>query len=236
MKINTWFFLVAWAVVLMVGLARDMPLALAAENKADSDGKMSSDTVEQYHGDVRRQYGQHDGVRRKYLMSPRSLGGVAGSSAEKRIFKFLKQEMPYILEYMEKLKAENPDEAITLLAEYEEDLFPWVLELIEIKRGSPAAYELEKQIIELDFKSERLGEQIDEAESDVLRVQMVAQLKAMIEQGFDLKQKLRRLEALLIERELMRLRNVIDTRETNRSIIIARRIQDLSGEANEYDW
>ena len=58
----------------------------------------------------------------------------------------------------------------------------------------------------------------------------------MLEEGCDRKQRRRNFEAEQIERELREIRVMIETRQKNREMIINRRLEDLIGSPDMFEW
>ena len=65
---------------------------------------------------------------------------------------------------------------------------------------------------------------------------MAEEIRDHISELFDLKMKQQEMEAARIERELMKIRRLIEKRRENREQIIERKMRELTGRGDELDW
>lgn len=89
-------------------------------------------------------------------------------------------------------------------------------------------YKLERQI----YEKQELFEQTGEAEKQELRTQ----LRSLLDETFEVSQEIREYEAKEIEAELERIRRLLEQRRENKSIIIDRRLQELTKGVDPYEW
>lgn len=89
--------------------------------------------------------------------------------------------------------------------------------------------ELFEQDRQLDRQSHELGDQFRRAPNQE-REELRGKLREVVEKHFNIRQERRRLELRRLEEELGRLRESIEQREENRSSIIQRRLNELTGE------
>ena len=149
---------------------------------------------------------------------------------------FLNEQFPFFVRYIDHLIQEQTEEAPHNLEEFRETL-PHVLEeLMELKRHVPKGFALEKKIITLEFDSARLGEHIQHLDAVQVRDELTHELKVTLERAFDIKQQQRRFEAEQIDRELRDIQTLIEKRQENRELIIGRRLGDLIGRPDVYEW
>ena len=176
-------------------------------------------------------------LRREYLQATRRVDELRNPlhvlpEAQRA---FVSRKFPMFVELMQQLQQERSAEALHELREYQEAMTHHLAELMGLKREFPDGYELKKILI-ADFNCERLSEQIQQLPTGKERDQHVEKLKSLVEAAFELKQKQRKMEAEQIERELQEIRSLIQKRDQHRAIIVGRRLQELSGQHDLYEW
>ena len=92
-----------------------------------------------------------------------------------------------------------------------------------------------KRINELDLQTETLGIQYMHANAQE-RTGIRKQLQSKLELLFDLKEKERKSEVEMLERELAELKASLEVRKNNKADIILRRLSELIGKDDYMDW
>jgi len=92
-----------------------------------------------------------------------------------------------------------------------------------------------KRINELDLQTEILGIQYMHANAQE-RTGIRNELQSKLELLFDLKEKERKSEVEMLERELAELKASLEVRKNNKADIILRRLSELLGKDDYMDW
>jgi len=92
-----------------------------------------------------------------------------------------------------------------------------------------------KRINELDLQTEILGIQYMHANAQE-RTKIKKELQSKLEMLFDLKEKERRSEVEMLERELAELKASLEVRKNNKADIILRRLSELIGKDDYFEW
>jgi hypothetical protein len=92
-----------------------------------------------------------------------------------------------------------------------------------------------KRINELDLQTEILGVQYIHASSQE-RIKIKKDLQSKLEILFDLKEKERRNQVEMLERELAELKASLEVRKNNKADIILRRLSELIGKDDYLEW
>ena len=92
-----------------------------------------------------------------------------------------------------------------------------------------------KRINELDLQTETLGIQYIHANAQE-RTNIKKVLQSKLEMLFDLKEKERKSEVEMLERELAELKASLEVRKNNKADIILRRLSELIGKDDYLEW
>ena len=98
-----------------------------------------------------------------------------------------------------------------------------------------AMVENSKRINELDLQTEILGIQYVHANAQE-RTNIKKVLQSKLEMLFDLKEKERKSEVEMLERELAELKASLEVRKNNKADIILRRLSELIGKDDYLEW
>jgi hypothetical protein len=96
-------------------------------------------------------------------------------------------------------------------------------------------YETEMLVQQFELQTEALGIQFEHA-NDNQKNGLISKLKTTLEKLFDLKEKERKLEVEMLEKELVKLKESLEVRKKNKAQIINRRISELTGMGDYLDW
>ena len=113
----------------------------------------------------------------------------------------------------------------------------WKLrELQELEYEHPELFEPARGYMEAELTSRIMAERFRHAQSDEERENMRRALREVLERGFDMSQRWREMEAQTVERELERIRELLEMRRDNRALIIDRRMMELLMGEDPYAW
>jgi len=97
-------------------------------------------------------------------------------------------------------------------------------------------YQTDKQIEEMEVRTEALGVRYEHSTSENEKQKIISDLKSVLNQLFDLKEKSRSLEVEQLEKELKQLRESLNVRKQSKNEIINRRLNELIGKGDYLDW
>ena len=97
-------------------------------------------------------------------------------------------------------------------------------------------FENEKRIDEMEVRSEALGIRYEHSSSESEKQKIVSDLKTVLNQLFDMKEKSRTLEVENLEKELKQLKESLKVRKQSKNEIINRRLNELIGKGDYLDW
>lgn len=95
--------------------------------------------------------------------------------------------------------------------------------------------ENERKIEEMEVQTEALGIRYEYASSNE-KQKIVSDLKAVLNQLFDIKEKARSMEVEMLEKELKQLKESLKVRKQSKDEIINRRLNELIGKGDYLDW
>lgn len=148
----------------------------------------------------------------------------------------LQEIHPELAERMENLRDENPERVSRAL---NEQAF-WLGRFVELKRTDPVLYELTVENVKLDRASRDLARRYRRAHEagDDNQVRAIrGEMAAVLEQHFDVRQKMRQHELQVIEQRLQTMRKSLAERLESRDQLIAQRLEQLTGESRErIEW
>ena len=96
-------------------------------------------------------------------------------------------------------------------------------------------HETEVLVEQLEIQTRALGIQFEYA-TDSQKNDLILKLKASLEKLFDIKEKERKLEVEMLEKELAKLKESLEVRKKNKAQIINRRLSELTGMGDYLDW
>ena len=158
-----------------------------------------------------------------------------GEFSDDTILDFMAEQFPAWRKELAELgrRAEEGDER----AERERDeMFEHVRHLYFLSKENPKEFAVQKRIHNLEAESHHLGGKFREAQSEKAKEEIGGELKKLLSDLFDLREKQREREAEEIARELERIREMLAKRRANRERIIERRFQELTGMDEGLEW
>jgi hypothetical protein len=160
--------------------------------------------------------------REKLLMSEEQI---------QQVHDYIKKLDPEWLEELEKLQVEHPWQYDIKLKKAFADL----KHLMAIKEIDTQRYEQLWRIRELEAESRSLGRDYRDA-SGAAKAETLKELRTVVEELFDLREKERQREIEKLEERLQSLKSTLDTRKKNKDKIVSHRVDELTGKAKQYEW
>lgn len=111
------------------------------------------------------------------------------------------------------------------------DMYAGFMEASEKER-----FQTERQIEQMEVQTEALGIRYEHATSENDKQKIVTDLKHILGQLFDMKEKARSFEVQMLEKELKQLKESLNVRKKSKNEIINRRLNELIGKGDYLDW
>ena len=92
------------------------------------------------------------------------------------------------------------------------------------------------EISKMDMESRRLAMRVRQAEDDAERAELEQELQTLLEDIFERKQALRDEQIAALQKQIDEVAAARQERQQNRQQIIERRLKELLGERDVYDW
>ncbi|MDD4871449.1 MAG: hypothetical protein PHR77_12900 [Kiritimatiellae bacterium] len=147
------------------------------------------------------------------------------------VMRFIQEQFPEEMERLQDLKRKNPREADEVLT----DLIENAINLLEMRHKNPEQFKKAIHKTKLDREAEHLG--VKCRNKDVMdKEQILKEMRNVLEQSFELKQELMKMEVAELEREIQELKKMIEKRQENKKVMIERRVKELTGKEPELQW
>lgn len=150
---------------------------------------------------------------------------------EKLILSKLSPELKAALLKVKEVDQERYEELLEQSSYNSFDMYSGFMEASERER-----METDRQIEEMEIQTEALGIQYEHASSENDKQKIVTDLKHILGQLFDMKEKSRSLEVEMLEKELKQLKESLNVRKQSKNEIINRRLNELIGKGDYLDW
>lgn len=111
-----------------------------------------------------------------------------------------------------------------------------VRELLELRAHEPELFDVRVKIMRNEATAEILGERYEQTQEPEQRERIRTELRQVLERGFEMGQELREREIEAIEREMEKIRGLLDERETHRELIIDRRMRQILDDVDPFEW
>ncbi len=144
---------------------------------------------------------------------------------------YIKQLDPGWLEELEKLQIEHPWQYDMKLKKAFADLE----HLMTVKEFDRQRFEQLWRIRELEGESRSLGRDYQDA-SGAEKAERLKELRTVVKELFDLREKERQREIEKLEERLQSLKSTLETRRENKDKIVSHRVDELTGKAKQYEW
>ena len=147
------------------------------------------------------------------------------------VVRFIREYFEGELAEAEELARKEPGEAREIVT----DVVHEARELLELREENPEAFEKAMHEPKLGRRSAELAERCRASKGEA-REQLLKELRGVLSEAFGLRQASMKDEMRELERELQRLRTLVEKREENRDAIVERRIEQLTGEGDFLEW
>ena len=151
---------------------------------------------------------------------------------EREALDFLAVVAPFRLEDTKRLKTVHPQEYYRNMSE----VLSVKRRLDFVKRNDPEQYQLVLQETKMDQHSQNLAEQYRRTKNSEERNRLRAELKTLLAQLFDIREKNKQMEINHLESELNRLSNTMMERRKNKDQIVTLRLEELLDEQTSLKW
>ncbi len=156
---------------------------------------------------------------------------------------FLREELPELLERLERLEEETNSSLATPDARFEFlkfalDVAKRASDLARMAERDEGAFEVLREEIRLEMRLDALAKEYHECEDedDEGRKRVHAELEKALEEAFGVSQKVREIEIRHIEEEVEEIRRMLEERTKNRGLIIQRRLHELLHGNDPFEW
>ena len=150
---------------------------------------------------------------------------------EKEILNRLSPELKAELLKVKEIDKEKYEELLEESSYNSFDMYAGFMEASEKEK-----YQTDRQIEEMEVRTEALGVRYEHSKSENEKQKIISDLKAVLNQLFDLKEKARSLEVEELEKELKQLKESLKVRKQSKNEIINRRLNELIGKGDYLDW
>jgi len=148
------------------------------------------------------------------------------------LLKFYQQIDPDIRTKMAKLKVDEPYMHQHMLGHlYEEQIF-----LARLEKEAPERYKEAIEMRRLSAGTEKMAELYRQTDDDSEKKKIETDLRHILAQLFDLREKEKAQEIERIRSRLGKLEQEMQERRKNREIIINNRLNELTGKRVHYEW
>jgi hypothetical protein len=151
---------------------------------------------------------------------------------EREALEFLAIVAPFRLEDTKRLKTVQPQEYYRNISE----VLSVKRRLDFVKRNDPEQYQLVLQETKMDQQSHNLAEQCRRTKNPEEKNRLRIELKNLLTQLFDIREKNKQREIQHLETELNRLRNTMSERRKNKDQIVMLRMEELLDEQTSLKW
>lgn len=151
---------------------------------------------------------------------------------EQEALEFIGLVAPFRLEETKALRMFNPEEYHRRLME----VLGMKRKLDFLKRNDPDRYQLLLQETKLDQQSQNLAEQYRKAKAPEEKSRIKQELKSLLDQLFDIREKNKEAEIHHLEEDLNRLKSTMTERRKNKAQIVTARLEELLDERTSLKW
>lgn len=152
---------------------------------------------------------------------------------------FVREEIPEAMEHLNRLEREAKVGGLEAEMEFAESAMHFgraAREMMELREERPEAFETMRRHHQLELQTMALAEEFHHAEDDEARDSLREELEGVLDEAFDVLQRMRELEAEQIERELEEIHELLQARRERRGVIIERRLLELLHGHDPFEW
>ncbi|MCK4352997.1 hypothetical protein KAW65_06270 [candidate division WOR-3 bacterium] len=162
---------------------------------------------------------------------PSTPGGLDPED-EKEAIELLGKLAPMRLKRLKEMRLKNP----TKYQHFLRQTMRRKKRLELLKEIAPERYELLKKQQELEVKSWKLAEDYKSVETDAEKEKIKSDLKTLLNELFDLKEKDKEFELQRLEKEIAKIKELITKRKAHKNEIIENHFNRLIGEKEYLEW
>lgn len=155
-----------------------------------------------------------------------------GAEQEKEALEFIQMIAPFRMDNLKKLKQFDPGEYQRRLME----AYHNKLQLDLLKQNDPQQYQSRIDEIKMDQQSNQMGEDYRKATSQEEKDRIRGNLKTLLNQLFDVREKNKEAEIKHLEDQLTRLKTTMADRRKNKDQIVQNRLEELLDEGKSLRW
>ena len=161
--------------------------------------------------------------------------GMLSAEEREQARQVLKDINPELAERLDQWQERSPERVHAILAQY----WPRLVKLIRDRKADPEHYELGVKDMRIGTQCEKLRRQFHEARNAGNRDRLEdlhRTIAELVEEHFEVRQRMRELELERLERRLAEARKQLEKRAETRQKLIKQRISDLTGQQREPMW
>jgi hypothetical protein len=149
-----------------------------------------------------------------------------------KIKEFLKDADPKLLEHLQTMKEDNPEEHSRIITRVWHEM-----KMLErLKKENPELYELTMQSRRLDIRVRMIADEYRKAEDSKQKETLKKELKSTLTQLFDTKMGMREKELKQLEEKAKKQREKIDKQKKDKDRLVEERLSTITGERDDMDW
>lgn len=149
-----------------------------------------------------------------------------------KVREFLKEFDPSLLEHLQAIKKDNPDEHYRMITR----IWHEMAMLERLKKENPEMYEMTLQTKKLEARIRIIADEYRKVEDTKQKEAMKKELKTILTQLFDTKMAMREKEVRQIEERVKKQREKVDKQKKDKDRLIEERLLTIIGERDEMDW
>ena len=165
-------------------------------------------------------------------LTPEMLREQYGDNWQKSVLDYVRQHNPEEYATLQKDRDRNP-------AKFEDKLLKnaeRMVRLEELRVADPDRYENEKRKQQLEIAVRQLSREYQKAEDEKKRKELKAQLWDQLEELFTLREAEKKQKIERLEKELQKLKEIVELRQKKKDEIINNRLNELIGQRGALRW
>ncbi len=142
---------------------------------------------------------------------------------------------PELADWLDQLRDKHPNH----IAESLHRRFPRLGDFVALKRSDPQMYELRIEDIRINRECRELAKQYHDAacsEETGMADGIHDELSALVNEHFDIRQRIRQLELDRLKMRIEQLHEQLDARQELKEELIEERLEELTGGTDEVEW
>jgi len=165
-------------------------------------------------------------------LTPEMLREQYGDNWQKSVLDYVRQHNPEEYATLQKDRDRNPAKFENKLLKNAERM----VRLEELRVADPDRYENEKRKQQLEIAVRQLSREYQKAEDEKKRKELKAQLWDQLEELFTLREAEKKQKIERLEKELQKLKEIVELRQKKKDEIINNRLNELIGQRGALRW